>query len=94
MAAHESIQYNTDVPADGKDPLERIAKQWRDIEGFTAAYDPKKLRGIMVGELQKSVKLTVLFSHCLNSPTSKNMICRSASETFVKRDSLLLNSMW
>lgn len=56
MVAHESIQYNTDVPADGKDPLERIAKQWRDIEGFTAAYDPKKLRGIMVGELAKERK--------------------------------------
>lgn len=53
LMAQESIQYNTDVPEDGVDGLERIAKQWRDIEGFTAAYDPKKLRGKMVGELAK-----------------------------------------
>lgn len=56
LVAHESIQYNTDVPADGKNALERIANQWRDIEGFTAAYDPKKLRGIMIGELAKERK--------------------------------------
>ncbi|MCD1147434.1 2-hydroxyacyl-CoA dehydratase family protein [Peptoniphilus sp. KCTC 25270] len=56
LVAHESIQYNTDVPADGENALERIANQWRDIEGFTAAYDPKKLRGIMVGELAKERK--------------------------------------
>lgn len=54
--AQESIQFNTDVPADGANGLERIANQWRDIEGFTAAYDPKKLRGKLIGELAKERK--------------------------------------
>lgn len=54
--AQESIQFNTDVPEDGENALERIAKQWRDIEGFTAAYDPKKLRGKLIGELAKERK--------------------------------------
>lgn len=56
--AHESIQYNTDVPNEGKNSLERLANQWRDIEGFSAAYDPKKLRGKMIVELMKKQKAT------------------------------------
>lgn len=51
--AQESIQYNTDVPEDGSDGLNRLANQWRDIEGFVAAYDTKKLRGILLGKLAK-----------------------------------------
>lgn len=47
----ESVQYGTDVPQEGKNSLEQMAKQWRDIEGFTAAYDPFKLRGKLSAEL-------------------------------------------
>lgn len=54
--AHESIQYNTDVPNEGKNVFERLANQWRDIEGFSPAYDPKKLRGKLIAELAKERK--------------------------------------
>ena len=53
MLAHETMQYLTDVPKDGEDAITRIANQWRDIEGFVVAYDPKRVRGIMMGELAK-----------------------------------------
>lgn len=54
--AHESIQFNTDVPSEGKDVLERIAKQWSNVEGFSPAYDPKKLRGSLIVDLAKKRK--------------------------------------
>ena len=53
MVDEESILYNTDIPEGDEDGLKRLANQWRDIEGFVAAYDPKKLRGIMMSDLAK-----------------------------------------
>lgn len=53
MLAHETMQYIQDVPADGVDSIDRLCGQWRDIEGFSVAYDPKRVRGIMMGELAK-----------------------------------------
>lgn len=51
--AHESVQYNTDVPEVGKNALERLANQWKNIEGFSAAYEPNKLVGELSIELMK-----------------------------------------
>lgn len=45
--AHGSRQFRTDVP-EGKDALERLARQWSNIEGCSLAYDPKKARGSMI----------------------------------------------
>lgn len=45
--AHESRQFRTDVP-EGKDALERLARQWSNVEGCSLAYDPKKARGSMI----------------------------------------------
>ncbi|EJU22087.1 2-hydroxyglutaryl-CoA dehydratase, D-component [Peptoanaerobacter stomatis] len=54
--AHESVQYNTDVPEVGKNALERLANQWKNIEGFSAAYEPNKLVGELSIELMKKTK--------------------------------------
>lgn len=56
MLAHESMQYLTDSPNDTFDPIDRICGQWRDIEGFSVAFDPNRRRGIMLGELAKDRK--------------------------------------
>lgn len=40
--AQESRQFRTDVP-EGKDALDRLARQWSNIEGCSLAYDPKRL---------------------------------------------------
>ncbi len=45
--AQETRQFRTDVPA-GSHSLERLAKQWSDIEGCSLAYDPKKQRGHII----------------------------------------------
>ena len=49
----ESIQYNTDVPKDGSSQIENISLQWKNIEGFSGAYDPKMLRGSLIAKLAK-----------------------------------------
>lgn len=45
--AHESRQFRTDVP-EGGSAIERLAKQWSNIEGCSLAYDPKKIRGYKI----------------------------------------------
>lgn len=51
--AQETRQFRTDVPA-GDDALERLARQWSNIEGCSLAYDPKKKRGsLIVDEVKK-----------------------------------------
>lgn len=50
--AQETRQFRTDVP-EGKDALERLARQWSNIEGCSLAYDPKKKRGSMIAETAK-----------------------------------------
>lgn len=47
--AQESRQFRTDVP-EGKNALERLAKQWSNIEGCSLAYDPKKARGSIISK--------------------------------------------
>ena len=47
--AQETRQFRTDVPA-GDSSLERLAMQWRDIEGCSLAYDPRKKRGQIIAE--------------------------------------------
>lgn len=51
--AQESRQFRTDVP-EGKDALDRLARQWSNIEGCSLAYDPKRLE---VQWLQRKLKL-------------------------------------
>ncbi len=46
--AHETVQFATPIPEEGATQLERLAKQWSNIEGCSLAYDPAKLRGKMV----------------------------------------------
>lgn len=53
--AQESIQYNSDIP-EGTDGLSRLAAYWGVIEGFSPAYDPKKLRGKLMVELARNRK--------------------------------------
>lgn len=50
--AQESIQFDTDVP-EGSDPINRLAKTWSNIEGFSLAYDPEKKRGDILIDLVK-----------------------------------------
>jgi bcr-type benzoyl-CoA reductase subunit C len=45
--AQETRQFRTLVP-DGNDALERLARQWSNIEGCSLAYDPDKKRGSMI----------------------------------------------
>lgn len=45
--AQESRQFMTLVP-EGDSALERLARQWSNIEGCTLAYDPQKKRGAMI----------------------------------------------
>lgn len=47
--AQETRQFRTDVPA-GSHALERLARQWSDIEGCSLAFDPKKKRGHIIVE--------------------------------------------
>lgn len=47
--AQETRQFKTLVP-EGKDALERLARQWSDIDGCSLAYDPYKNRGTMIVE--------------------------------------------
>lgn len=54
--AQETRQFNTLVP-EGKNGLERIARQWSNIEGCTLAYDPEKLRGKLIEENVKRLGL-------------------------------------
>jgi len=54
--AQETRQFATDVPQ-GETALERLAMQWRDIEGCSLAYDPKKKRGKIIVEDVKKRKI-------------------------------------
>ncbi|WP_101773693.1 2-hydroxyacyl-CoA dehydratase subunit D [Peptostreptococcus faecalis] len=54
--AQESRQFMTPVP-DGDNALERLARQWSNIEGCTLAYDPYKKRGKMIVENVKRLDL-------------------------------------
>jgi bcr-type benzoyl-CoA reductase subunit C len=47
--AQESRQFRTNVP-EGKNVLDRLARQWSNIEGCSLAYDPKKFRGTMIAK--------------------------------------------
>ncbi|WP_315165688.1 2-hydroxyacyl-CoA dehydratase family protein [Metaclostridioides mangenotii] len=59
--AQETRQFRTLVP-DGKDALERLARQWSNIEGCSLAYDPDKKRGSMiVDEVKKKDADGVVF---------------------------------
>ncbi|MBU5306572.1 2-hydroxyacyl-CoA dehydratase family protein [Clostridioides mangenotii] len=51
--AQESRQFRTLVP-EGKDALERLARQWSNIEGCSLAYDPDKKRGSMIADEAKA----------------------------------------
>lgn len=51
----ESIQYNTLVPKES-DPFESLALQWKNIEGFSVAYDPELKRGNLISKLAKERK--------------------------------------
>lgn len=51
--AQESRQFRTLVP-DGKDALERLARQWSNVEGCSLAYDPDKKRGSMIVDKVKA----------------------------------------
>ncbi|AKC62949.1 MULTISPECIES: 2-hydroxyacyl-CoA dehydratase subunit D [Clostridium] len=51
--AQESRQFRTDVP-EGKNALDRLARQWSNIEGCSLAYDPKKIRGSMIAKEAKA----------------------------------------
>lgn len=46
--AQESRQFMTLVPERGNSAIERLARQWSDVEGCTLAYDPEKKRGSMI----------------------------------------------
>lgn len=54
--AQESRQFMTLVP-EGATALERLARQWSDIEGCTLAYDPQKKRGAMIADDVKRLGL-------------------------------------
>lgn len=54
--AQETRQFRTLVP-EGKNALERLARQWSNIEGCTLAYDPMKKRGKMIVEDVKRLGL-------------------------------------
>ncbi|MDO7204003.1 2-hydroxyacyl-CoA dehydratase family protein [Paraclostridium bifermentans] len=51
--AQESRQFRTLVP-DGKDALERLARQWSNVEGCSLAYDPDKNVGSMIADEVKA----------------------------------------
>lgn len=53
---HESRQFRTDVPEDGRDPLRRIAERWASMDHCSLLYDPEKKRGDMLVELAKQKK--------------------------------------
>lgn len=55
--AQETRQFRTDVPQDGECALERLANQWRDIEGCSLAYDPQKKRGHIIVDEVKNRKI-------------------------------------
>lgn len=46
--AQETRQFATLVPEKGDTAMERLARQWQEIEGCTLAYDPYKKRGQMI----------------------------------------------
>lgn len=46
--AQESRQFMTLVPERGNSAIERLARQWSDVEGCTLAYNPEKKRGSMI----------------------------------------------
>lgn len=55
--AQETRQFKTFVPEKGKNSIERLARQWSEIEGCTLAYDPEKKRGKMIVEDVKRLEL-------------------------------------
>lgn len=55
--ASESVQFMKDVPKEGKNPIDRLARQWSLIEGCSLAYDPKKKRGQIIAEDVKRLGL-------------------------------------
>lgn len=52
--AHNMRQHRTDVP-EGDNAINRLAKQWSDIEGCSLAYDPKRIRGKMIVDNAKEL---------------------------------------
>ncbi|MDO4773119.1 MAG: 2-hydroxyacyl-CoA dehydratase family protein [Bacillota bacterium] len=46
--AHETVQFATPIPDQGKTQIERLARQWSNIEGCSLAYDPEKKRGKLI----------------------------------------------
>ena len=54
--AQESRQFMTLVP-EAPTALERLARQWSDLEGCTLAYDPQKKRGTMIVDDAKRLGL-------------------------------------
>lgn len=55
--AQESRQFMYDVPSEGKNAMDRLARWWSIIEGCTLAYDPMKLRGKMIIDNVKRLNL-------------------------------------
>ncbi|MFT8871243.1 MAG: 2-hydroxyacyl-CoA dehydratase family protein [Sporolactobacillus sp.] len=51
--AQETIQFATDVPAEGENAIHRLALLFANIEGLSVAYDPEKKRGQLVLDLAK-----------------------------------------
>ncbi len=65
--AAESRQFRTDVPA-GSDPIERLAKQFADMEGCSVLFDPEKKRPELIVSLAQQSKadgvVTLLTKFC------------------------------
>lgn len=55
--AHETVQFATPIPERGKTQIERLARQWSDIEACSLAYDPEKKRGKLIAEDVKRLGL-------------------------------------
>jgi bcr-type benzoyl-CoA reductase subunit C len=54
--AQETRQFRYDVPAEGTDALQRLAKWWSVMEGCSLAYDPQKKRFEMIIDDVKKYK--------------------------------------
>lgn len=46
--SQETRQFRSDVPEDGKTPMERLVNYWSEMEGCPLLYDPEKKRGEMI----------------------------------------------
>lgn len=53
--AQESRQFRVDVP-EGRDPMERLARQWSNMYGCSLVYDPRKEHRFLIRDLARETK--------------------------------------